>query len=62
MVIGGQAVLLYGELRLTRDSDIILGKSTSDLLEVIEVVTNLSLEILVKELPKVGIGDSKPNG
>jgi len=31
MVIGGQAVLLYGEPRLTKDIDITLGKGIESL-------------------------------
>jgi len=36
MVIGGQAVLLYGEPRLTRDIDITLGLGIDDLEKLIK--------------------------
>jgi hypothetical protein len=39
MVTGGQAVLLYGEPRLTRDIDITLGVSTDQLDLVRDVCT-----------------------
>jgi hypothetical protein len=48
MVIGGQAVLAYGEPRLTRDIDITLGVAVDSLDEVIEAVSGLGLEILVE--------------
>jgi hypothetical protein len=35
MVIGGQAVLIYGEPRLTRDIDITLGASLERLAEMV---------------------------
>lgn len=47
MVIGGQAVLLYGEPRLTRDIDITLGISISELDEIMKVVGGLKFKILV---------------
>lgn len=46
MIIGGQAVLLYGEPRLTRDIDITLGVDTDQLKIVLAVVKSLKLEIL----------------
>ena len=46
MVIGGQAVLLYGEPRLTRDIDITLGVDIDHLEKVLIVVESLNLEIL----------------
>jgi len=49
MVIGGQAVLLYGEPRLTRDIDITLGIGINELSKVKAVVTSLGLKILVKD-------------
>ncbi|MFN4226534.1 MAG: nucleotidyltransferase [Candidatus Ratteibacteria bacterium] len=46
MIIGGQAVLIYGEPRLTRDIDITLGVST-DKYEIIErIVKELNLKII----------------
>lgn len=46
MIIGGQAVLLYGEPRLTRDIDITLGVDIDRLENVLEVAESLNLEIL----------------
>ncbi len=48
MVIGGQAVLLYGEPRLTRDIDITLGVDSSRLPVVLEIVKAVGCTILVK--------------
>ena len=44
MIIGGQAVLLYGEPRLTRDIDITLGVNIDRINELLTVVKELSLE------------------
>lgn len=44
MIIGGQAVLLYGEPRLTRDIDITLGVNVDYLNDLLEVVRELSLK------------------
>ena len=44
MIIGGQAVLLYGEPRLTRDIDITLGVNTGYFDELLTVVRELSLK------------------
>lgn len=46
MIIGGQAVLLYGEPRLTSDIDITLGVDVDRLETVLEVVESLNLKIL----------------
>jgi len=46
MVVGGQAVLLYGEPRLTRDIDITLGVDVDRLGEVLVVVQELNLKPL----------------
>jgi len=43
MIIGGQAVLLYGEPRLTKDIDITLGINIDRLDEFLAVVKDLSL-------------------
>jgi hypothetical protein len=48
MVIGGQAVLLYGEPRLTRDIDITLGIGVNELGKVKKIILPMSLKILVK--------------
>ena len=44
MVIGGQAVLLYGEPRLTRDIDVTLGVGAEECGRVIEAASRLDLE------------------
>jgi len=49
MVIGGQAVLVYGEPRLTKDIDITLGVGVSKLSEINSIVEKLNLKILVDE-------------
>ena len=52
MVIGGQAVLLYGEPRVTRDIDITLGVDADHLDELLEVARDLSLRTLPDEVRK----------
>jgi len=49
MIIGGQAVLLYGEPRLTRDIDITLGADIDRLQTLLTVVRKLSLKILPED-------------
>lgn len=49
MIIGGQAVLVYGEPRLTKDIDITLGFGTDQLDKVRAVVDGLGLRILVSD-------------
>ncbi len=46
MIIGGQAVLLYGSVRLTRDIDITLGVDTDKLALIEGVCTKAGLKIL----------------
>jgi predicted nucleotidyltransferase len=48
MVIGGQAVLLYGEPRLTKDIDITLGVGIEGLPRVEKVISNLNIRLLVE--------------
>jgi predicted nucleotidyltransferase len=48
MVIGGQAVLLYGEPRLTRDIDITLGIGVEELSRLKKILRTMGLKILVK--------------
>ncbi len=43
MIVGGQAVLLYGEPRLTRDIDVTLGVATEHLGELLAVLEELCL-------------------
>jgi predicted nucleotidyltransferase len=49
MIIGGQAVLLYGEPRLTRDIDITLGIKPQEYDLLIKTVNSIDLKILVEE-------------
>jgi predicted nucleotidyltransferase len=49
MVIGGQAVLLYGEPRLTRDIDIILGMGVNGLDKIKKIIKAIGLKILVEK-------------
>jgi len=44
MIIGGQAVLLHGEPRLTRDIDVTLGCDASELAHILSVVKAASLQ------------------
>jgi len=50
MLIGGQAVLLYGEPRLTRDIDITLGVDVDKIDDVISVAHDLALKILPENI------------
>jgi hypothetical protein len=49
MVIGGQAVLLYGEPRLTRDIDITVGIGVDGLDRVARILPAVPLKVLVKD-------------
>ena len=46
MIIGGQAVLLYGEPRMTKDIDITLGLGVEDSDKIFSAVKQLKLEII----------------
>lgn len=50
MVIGGQAILLYGEPRLTKDIDITLGIGIDELEKVRNVVKKLNLKALISDV------------
>jgi len=50
MIIGGQAVLLYGEPRLTRDIDIILGVNIDHTDELLAIIRELSLRPLPEDI------------
>lgn len=50
MIIGGQAVLLYGEPRLTKDIDITLGIKSQEYNLLINAISSIDLEILVASL------------
>ncbi len=52
MIIGGQAVLLYGEPRLTKDIDITLGVDQEALSRIQNVCADLGLEALVDDVPE----------
>ena len=52
MVIGGQAVLVYGEPRLTKDIDITLGIGAEGIDRVKTVIKRLGLKILAKNIDK----------
>jgi len=47
MIIGGQAMLLYGEPRLTKDIDVTLGVGTERISDIISLISELGWEILV---------------
>jgi hypothetical protein len=49
MVIGGQAVLLYGEPRLTRDIDITMGIGVDGLDRVKKIISIVGLESLIEK-------------
>ena len=51
MIIGGQAVLLYGEPRLTKDIDITLGVNIDRLDDLLAIVNGLSLTPLPEDVP-----------
>jgi predicted nucleotidyltransferase len=50
MIIGGQAVLLYGEPRLTKDIDITLGVSIDHLDELLTITRELSIKPLPRDI------------
>jgi Domain of unknown function (DUF1814). len=47
MIIGGQAVLLYGEPRLTKDIDITLGVGLSQVRAIRDLAQSIGLRVLV---------------
>jgi Nucleotidyl transferase AbiEii toxin, Type IV TA system len=49
MIIGGQAVLLYGEPRLTKDIDVTLGIGVAELNRLKAILPRMSLEVLIKD-------------
>jgi len=51
MIIGGQAVLLYGEPRLTRDIDITLGVSAEHLDRLLQSIGQVPLKPLPEDIP-----------
>lgn len=49
MIIGGQAVLLYGEPRLTRDIDITLGITLDKKKYIFDIINKIKLKLLVND-------------
>lgn len=49
MIIGGQAVLLYGNPRMTKDIDITLGVDVEELERIVRVAGALDLEIIPRD-------------
>ena len=49
MVFGGQAVLSYGEPRLTRDIDFTLGIEPGELAKVLSVIQKIGLRVLTEK-------------
>lgn len=49
MVIGGQAVLLYGSPRLTNDIDITLGVSTDRISDIVKICYSTKLKIIPED-------------
>jgi len=52
MIIGGQAVLLYGEPRLTKDIDITIGLDINELPRIRNIVIQIGLTLLVQDEEK----------
>jgi len=50
MIIGGQAVLLYGEPRLTRDIDITLGVNIDRLGDLLAIINEISLKPVPQDI------------
>lgn len=50
MIIGGQAVLLYGEPRLTRDVDITLGLGTEQFSDILYLAAGIGLQPLPEDV------------
>ncbi|MCD6579476.1 nucleotidyltransferase [bacterium] len=48
MIIGGQAVLIYGETRMTKDIDITLGIGLGAFEKITKIIKKLKLKILIK--------------
>lgn len=50
MIFGGQAVLLYGEPRITRDIDVTLGLDTTQAEPILRLIKRLRLKVLVDDV------------
>ena len=48
MIIGGQAVLVHGEPRMTKDVDVTLGVSADRLGDILLMVSSLGWEVMVE--------------
>lgn len=57
MLIGGQAVLLYGEPRLTKDIDITLGVGPDRISDLLQLVQVLNFQVLVNS-PEKFVGET----
>jgi hypothetical protein len=51
MVFGGQAVLLHGEFRVTRDIDVTLGIEPGEAAPLLVLIAQLGLQVLVSDVP-----------
>ena len=60
MIIGGQAVLLYGRPRLTRDIDITLGIDVDDYTKIESLCRTLNLKMLVEDPESFAIDTRVP--
>jgi len=52
MIIGGQAVLIYGEPRMTKDIDITIGLDINGLEKLKKIIKELNLKIIPKNYKK----------
>ena len=50
MIIGGQAVLIYGEPRFTKDIDITLGAGINELKKILSLCNSLNLTPLIENI------------
>lgn len=50
MIIGGQAVLIYGEPRFTKDIDITLGIGPEKYEKILGVIKKLKLKVLISNI------------
>ncbi len=50
MIFGGQAVLLYGEPRITRDIDVTLGLDPAQAAPILRLIKRLRLKVLVDDV------------
>jgi len=50
IIVGGQAVLLYGEPRLTKDIDITIGLNIDRVDKILKIMEDISLEPLPKDV------------